>query len=213
MEIQPCLPFDFYEEEKTKFLQALPHFDSPQNDNEKLLNFQWDYFTNDNKRALGKFYDLLAEIGYKMVNLETYRNKHIRGMPSVERQRKAHDAATYMVEQLLTRTGEFFYFGKPDPKTGKPQKPTGYLWLRVFHEIYYQSATDKIQDFVDLSLFFKEGTEDEAYLDPELYKEKICGACVYCSVQDNGNCKCLLTYEDINPERSAEQCQVWEEAK
>lgn len=211
MEEQPCLPFDFFQEEKENFLAALPHYDQPENDNERLLNFQYEYFTKDSSIALGKFYDLLREIAYKMINTETHRNKHIRGMPTFERETKAHNAAMYMIEQLLSR--QYFYFGAPG-KNGETQKPTGYLWLRVYHEIYYQTAAEKIQDFVDLGLFFKEGTEDEAYYSPELYREKTCGACAYCSQQDNGKFKCLLTFEEIEPRSTfAESCPVWEEAK
>lgn len=211
MEEQPCLPFDFYQDEKEAFLKALPHYQEPVNDNQKLLNLQWEYFTHGDQKALGQFFDLLKEIGYKMVNTETNRNKHIRGMPSGEREDKAHAAAMYMVEQLLSR--QYFYFGAPDKKTGEPQKPTGYLWLRVFHEIYYQTAAEKIQDFVDLGLFFKEGTEDEAYYDPELYREKLCGACTYCSQQSDKKYKCLISFEEVKTDRSAENCALWEEAK
>ena len=212
MKEQPCLPFDFYQEERDAFLAGLPHYDNPETDNERLLNFQWEYFTKDSSTALGKFYDLLREIAYKMINTETHRNKHIRGMPAVERETKAHNAAMYMIEQLLSR--QYFYFGAPDKKTGKPQKPTGYLFLRVYHEIYYKTAAEKIQDFVDLDLFFKEGTDDEAFYDPELYRGKTCGACAYCSVQENKKCKCLLTFEEIDPRSTrGETCAFWEEAK
>lgn len=211
MEEQPCLPFDFYQEEKDAFLEALPHYDNPENDNEILLNFQHDFLKNGDTAALEKFYKLLKKIAYKLINAETNRNKHIRGLPTEERKIKSHNAAMYMIEQLLSR--QYFYFGQIDPKTGKRQKPTGYLFLRVQHELYYETAAEKIQDFVDLGLFFKEGTEDEAFYDPELYNEKTCGACAYCSQQNDGTFKCLLTFEAIDPRASAEKCINWEEAK
>ncbi len=131
-------------------------------------------------------------------------------MPKEERKDKAHSAALYMTEQLLSRPG--FYFGQIDPKNGQRQKPTGYLWLRVFKEIYYRPKVDTIVDFVDLNEFFKEGTEDEAYYTPELYQERTCIGCGYCTDYE-GSKKCLLTFEEIKNEEQAENCKFWEERK
>lgn len=207
---QPNLPFDFYEEERQAFLDALPKYDHPENDNQQILNFQWEFLHEGNERALLDFQDLLEEIAYKMVNTETHRNKHIKGMPKEERKDKAHSAALYMTEQLLSRPG--FFFGQIDPKTGQRQKPTGYLWLRVYKEIYYRPKVDTIVDFVDLNDFFKEGTEDEAFFTPELYQEKNCSACVYCT-SDEGTARCLVTFEVIKNREQAETCPMWEEQK
>lgn len=138
-------------EQKQEQKTNLPHFQEPKNDNERLLELQYQYKVNGKQEALTEIYELSCEICGKYISKETNRNRHIKNMDLDERSDKAKDAATYIVEQLLKR---------PDFQINKSF--TGYLFLRVMKELYYQRKVDTIVDFVDLDEFFKEGTEDEA---------------------------------------------------
>ena len=65
------LEFDFDElpkESKTeKPKPALPHFDAPKNDNERLLNWQYAYRTAGDTDALNKMYALGRTIALKYI--------------------------------------------------------------------------------------------------------------------------------------------------
>lgn len=153
---QLVLPFDLWEEEKGRTeekiriqTENLKKFEVPKTDNEKLLNLQFDYRHGD-KEALGKIYKHSVEVCLKFINAVGKKNAHVRELSDCEKESKAADAASYLVEQFLTRPD--FAINKNIP---------GYLYLRVEHELFYKRKVDGIVDFVDLNEFFKEGEEDE----------------------------------------------------
>lgn len=159
---QQNLPFEFYEEEEkakkeqeaikkteeaTKFeamLETMPYFDKPRNDNEQLLNFQYEY-RHGKVEALTKLYDLSLTICKKYVNKIANRDRKVKRLCSYDREVKAQDAASYLVEQEITRD-DFVI----------TESVTAYLWLRVIHELYYHTKADTIVDFVNLDDFYKE---------------------------------------------------------
>lgn len=153
---QQVLPFDFWEEEKHQAEEArrkaeeqMPHFECPRNDKEKLLELQYQY-KHGRQGALDEMYKMSIEICMKMINVIAKNNRHVRQLSSTERRIRATDATTYLLEQYITRND--FFIKKNVP---------GYLFLRVQKELFYRREVDKIVDFVDLDLFFKEGNEDE----------------------------------------------------
>ena len=83
---QAELPFD------------LLYYDTPTNDNQRLLNLQFKYKVNGGK-YLGEMYKLLYEIAYKNINKLSEQSQKIKNMDAAERMEKAHNAATYIVEQ------------------------------------------------------------------------------------------------------------------
>jgi len=102
----------------------LPYYDTPTNDNQRLLNLQLKYKVNGGK-YLGDMYKLLFEIAYKNINKLSEQSQKIKNMDAAERMEKAHNAATYIVEQYLKR-----------PDFVIKNSMTGYLFKRVQFELY-----------------------------------------------------------------------------
>lgn len=153
---QLTLPFDFWEEERIaeekrrkEALESLPHFETPKNDNEYLLECQWKYRHGDTSQLV-KMYDRSRLVCLKFINAISQKNRHIKALTLEQKRIKAEDAATYMIEQYIER--EEFAVVKNFP---------GYLYLRVLHELYYMREVDKIVDFVDIQALRKEGCEDK----------------------------------------------------
>lgn len=102
----------------------LPYYDIPTNDNQRLLNLQLKYKVNGGK-YLSEMYKLLYEIAYKNINKLSKQSQKIKNMDAAERMEKAHNAATYIVEQYLKR-----------PDFVIKNSMTGYLFKRVQFELY-----------------------------------------------------------------------------
>lgn len=113
---QQELPFD------------LPYFDEPTNDNQRLLNLQLKYKVNGGE-YLGDMYKLLYEIAYKNINKLSEQSQKIKNMDVAERMEKAHNAATYIIEQYLKHPGFVI-----------KNSMTGYLFKRVQFELYGNNA-------------------------------------------------------------------------
>lgn len=109
---QSELPFD------------LTYYDTPTNDNQRLLNLQLKYKVYGGK-YLGDMYKLLYEIAYKNINKLSEQSQKIKNMDAAERMEKAHNAASYIVEQYLKR-----------PDFVIKNSMTGYLFKRIQFELY-----------------------------------------------------------------------------
>lgn len=139
------LEFDFGELPKEETPRpALPHFDTPASDNEKLLNYQYAYREQDDARALNQMYKLGYRIALKFINAKAKKNKHIAALCMDDREEKAHNAITYIIEQYIKRadfaiTNSF----------------TAYLYLRIQHELFYHRKVDKIVIFVDIKTLYR----------------------------------------------------------
>ena len=118
------LEFDFGELPQTKQTPTPPHYDQPRNDNERLLNYQWEY-KNGDKSALNAMYKLGCKIALKYINANARKNRHIGELSYSEKEEKAHNAASYIVEQYLKR-----------PDFVIKNSMTGYLYKRVQFELY-----------------------------------------------------------------------------
>ena len=110
-------------------------------DNNELFELQAKILNGD-KGALSAMYKKLYEIAYKTINANSHKNEVIAGMTAAERQTKAHDAATYIIEQYLKR---------PDFKI--TESMTGYLYRRINYELYgrFNRKCDKLLIFTDFS--------------------------------------------------------------
>ena len=129
-------------------------YSDPRSDNQKLMSLQYEYRNEGNQEALRPIYEILKTIAAKYINTIAKKNKRIANLSQFDKESKAANAASYMVEQLMLR-----------PKFVINNSFTGYLYKRVEYECFYHRKVDKIVDFVDLDLFFKEGTEPEAQED------------------------------------------------
>ena len=109
---------------QAELLFDLPYYDTPTNDNQRLLNLQLKYKLNGGK-YLGEMYKLLYEIAYKNINKLSKQSQKIKNMDAAERMEKAHNAASYIVEQYLKR-----------PDFVIKNSMTGYLFKRLQFELY-----------------------------------------------------------------------------
>lgn len=193
---QQVLAFDFWEEEKQEKAKrqmqqtnSLPHFPEPKNDNEYLLECQWEYRHGD-QDALVRMYRKSKTLGMKFINAIGQTNRHVKALSYGTKKIKAEDAATYMIEQYIKR-----------PEFAITKNFPGYLFLRIAHELYYMRKVDKVVDFVDLQKFLKEGYDDR---DDELISQR----------ED----ECLLGTRDViqyeyQEEAESEEDQEQREAK
>lgn len=136
------LEFDFdelpTERKAEKPKPALPRFDTPRNDNELLLNWQYAYIMRGDENALNAMYRKGRQIAMKYIETAARKNRHIARMPRSERKEKAHNAITYIIARYL-RAKDFVV----------RESFTAYLYLRIQHELFYQRKVDRIVDFVD----------------------------------------------------------------
>ena len=141
------LEFDFDElpkAEETQKKRKLPYFENPKDDNEHLLNYQYAYMTQDDKDALNAMYKKGKEIALKCIAAKAKKNRHIAELCYSDREEKAHNAITYIIEQYIKRAD----FAITDSFTA-------YLYLRIQHELFYQRKVDKIVSFVDIETLYR----------------------------------------------------------
>lgn len=110
-------------------------------DNDELFEMQAK-IKNGDTAVLSDMYKKLFEIAYKNINANSHKNEKIASMTAAERAQKAHDAATYIIEQYLKR---------PDFKMNDSM--TGYLYRRINYELYgrFNRKCDKLLIFTDFS--------------------------------------------------------------
>ena len=117
---------------------ALLHYDQPRNDNERLLNYQWEY-KNGDQNALNSMYTLGYKIALKYISTKAQKNRHIAELCRSDKEEKAHNAITYIIARYL-RDKDFVII----------RSFTGYLYLRVQHELFYRRKVDEIVSIVDM---------------------------------------------------------------
>lgn len=123
---------------------ALPHYDQPQNDNERLLNYQWAYKENGDQNALNSMYTLGYKIALKYISTKAQKNRHIAELCRSDKEEKAHNAITYIIVRYL-KVSDFVI----------NESFTAYLYLRIQHELFYTRKVDKIVQFVDMETFYR----------------------------------------------------------
>ena len=126
-----------FDDKAEKQKPALPHFDNPKCDNERLLNYQWEY-KNGDQNALNSMYTLGFKIALKYISTKAQKNRHIAELCRSDKEEKAHNAITYIIARYL-RVKDF----------GIRESFTSYLYLRVQHELFYTRKLDKIVSFVE----------------------------------------------------------------
>ena len=125
---------------QNRTVYVMPYFERPESDDQQLFNFQFE-FKKGNAQALAGMYKKLYEVAYKMINNRSRTNGRIAALSAAERQQKAHDAATYIVEQYLKR-----------PAFVITDSMTGYLYTRINWELYgkdHQYKRDQMVVYTD----------------------------------------------------------------
>lgn len=118
----------------------VPHYDNPQNDNEVLMNAQYRLLIEKDNAALVEIYTKGFIVALKFVNKISKGNPILKNMTKEERQEKAEDAITYIVEQY--RTKKDWNISKNYP---------GYIYLRVLKSLFDRTKTEEETDYVDCS--------------------------------------------------------------
>ena len=109
-------------------------------DDQQLFNLQ-SRLKNGDARAMAEMYEKLVTIAYKTINNRSRSNAKIKALSADERKQKAHDAATYIIEQYLKR-----------PAFVITNSITGYLYTRVNWELYgkdHQYKRDQMVVYTD----------------------------------------------------------------
>lgn len=113
----------------------MPYFPEPKNDAERLMNLQREYRTGSNA-ALGDMYELMTRVAIRLLSA----TKEAYNYTPDERHQKAHDAATYVIEQYIKR---------PDFVRTDKGGITGYLRQRVIHELRPERKCDMMVVYGD----------------------------------------------------------------
>ncbi|WP_449189492.1 hypothetical protein [Treponema lecithinolyticum] len=116
-------------------MPALPYFDTPVTDNEKLLNMQYELYHKNKKQAIEKMYRLCLVICRRMVNLQM-RKKKIKLSDAEE---KSHDAAMYVLSRYM----------QPDSTYIIKKNFIAALHDAVFYILFHRRKVDLIVDFID----------------------------------------------------------------
>lgn len=136
---QQVLPFDFWEEERQRVVEArekaisgLKRYDNPKNDNESLFNLQYNYYHND-KSSLSKMYFILIKVGCKLAQNET---KARRLKVTSERIKEiALEASELVIEQYLKN------------ELMIKDSFLSYLYLQILKVLYYRNGSQLIEDY------------------------------------------------------------------
>lgn len=127
------LEFDFIKDYEKSVV--LPFFENPKDDNEKLLNLQYEA-KNGDLTAYTKMYTLAFLVAKKFINKKC---KSIKlHLDCEKKNEKAHDTATYIVESFLLDKNFFI-----------KKNFTSVIYLHVLQELFYTTKAEKIVDFVD----------------------------------------------------------------
>ena len=121
---------------QNRTVSVMPYFERPVSDDQQLFNFQFE-FKKGNAQALAGMYKKLYEVAYKIINNRSRTNGRIAALSADERQQKAHDAATYIIEQYLKR-----------PAFVITDSITGYLYTRINWELYGKDHQYKREQIV-----------------------------------------------------------------
>lgn len=125
---------------QNRAVSVMPYFERPVSDDQQLFNFQFE-FKKGNAQALAGMYKKLYEVAYKILNNRSRTNGRIAALSATERQQKAHDAATYIIEQYLKR-----------PDFEITNSITGYLYTRIKWELFgkdHQYKRDQMVVYTD----------------------------------------------------------------
>lgn len=80
-----------------------PYYDDPQNDNERLLNYQYEYLKNDNQYAWGQLIELSFIVAKRLV-WKWMKQKRVR-LDEIEQDEKTSIAVEYVLRRYKTNIG------------------------------------------------------------------------------------------------------------
>lgn len=113
----------------------LPHFDAPQNDNERLLNYQYDFLVNGSQEAWGNLWKLTEATAGRMLGNMCRKRK--LAFTREEWEDKRADAVLYILRRYRTRKDYWIEADYPLQ-----------IWYAVKHVLDHVNKRDEIVDYV-----------------------------------------------------------------
>lgn len=132
---QYFLDFDFFEQEKQeeqKEIDSLPFFEKPENDSQRLMNLQYEYYHGRTEK-LDEMFLLLLEIARKIISKETKEKKLI--FSAEHKEELAVDSASLVIEQILKN------------KLKIKSSWIAYLYLQVKKTMYSRTKAERLEDY------------------------------------------------------------------
>lgn len=112
---------------------VLLHYDSPQNDNELLMNYQYQFLMNDDQTAWGKLIDLAFIVTKRLVWKWMKANK--LKLDDIAQEERVSDAVFYVLRRYKTNVGY-----------AVQKNYIHALELGVHHAMQYQTKLDEKTD-------------------------------------------------------------------
>lgn len=122
-------------QETNEGIVNLPHFDAPQNDNERLLNYQYDFLVTGSQEAWNELWKLVEDTAGRMMAHICKKRKIF--FTAEEWKEKRTDAAIYLLRRYKTKTGYCI----------KANYPL-HIWYAVKHVLDYRRKGDCIVDYM-----------------------------------------------------------------
>lgn len=128
----------------------LPYFEAPQNDNERLLNYQYDFLVNGSQEAWRNLWELTSATAGRMLAYGCkQRNIHFS---KEQWEDKRAEAVMYLLRRYRTRPGYRIEADFPL-----------HIWYAVKHVLDYKRKCDGLVDFVsekELTAIIESQNED-----------------------------------------------------
>lgn len=129
---QYFLDFDFYEQEEKKEIDNLLFFETPETDNQRLMNWQYEYY-HGMPEKIDKIFLLLLKIARKIISKEAKEKKLL--FCSEYKEELAVDSASLVIEQMLKNRLKI--------RTSF----IAYLYLQVKKTMYSKTKAEKLEDY------------------------------------------------------------------
>lgn len=132
---QYFLDFDFFDQEKKseqKEIDDLPFFEKPENDNQRLMNLQYEYYHGKTEK-IDRIFLLLLEIARKIISKEAKEKKLFFSMEHKEE--LTIDSASLVIEQILKNRLKI--------RTSF----IAYLYLQIKKTMYSKTKAGKLEDY------------------------------------------------------------------
>ena len=118
----------------------IPYYSEAKTDNQRFMNMQKRYIIDNDIKALDDMYRLGIRVALKMINKFSSANRHIQNLTRMEKNEKAHNASSYIIEQYIKRPT--FYIKK---------SYTAYLYKRVQYELFHHRKIDAAIIYCDMT--------------------------------------------------------------
>lgn len=147
---QYFLDFDFFEQEKNEEqeeIDSLPLFGNAENDNQRLMNMQYEYYHGRTEK-LDEMFLLMLEIARKIISKEAKEKRLI--FSAEHKEELAVDSTSLVIEQVLKNRLKI--------RTSF----IAYLYLQVKKTMYSRTKAEKLEDYcIKNNINFFSLSEDE----------------------------------------------------